>query len=70
MTEVTIYDINAGRTLEIVYELRSTLMQGRDFDYSFYQGGYDWEMHEHRSYKTIFSFTNPQDATAFSLKYL
>ena len=70
MTEVTVFDINATRTLEIVYELRQYLTQDTDFSYRFYQGGYDWEMNEHKSYKTIFSFRDSADATAFTLKYL
>ena len=70
MTEITIYDIDSSRTLEIVNELRQHLRQHFDFDYAFYQGGYDWELQEHKSYKTVFKFTNPHDATAFSLRYL
>ena len=70
MTDVTVFDINATRALEIVYELRQHLTQDTDCSYRFYQGGYDWEMNEHRSYKTVFSFRNPADATAFTLKYL
>jgi hypothetical protein len=70
MIEVTVFDINATRALEIVYELRQHLEQHVDFAYKFYQGGYDWEMNEHRSYKTVFLFRDPADATAFRLKYL
>lgn len=70
MTEVTIYNISANRTLEIVYELRQYLEQHRDFNYKFFQGGYDWGQQEERAYKTIFSFRDPADATAFTLKYL
>lgn len=70
MTEVIIYDIDANRTLEIVRELRLYLTQDQDFFYHFYQGGYDWENHEHRVYKTVFTFKNPADATAFGLRYL
>jgi hypothetical protein len=69
MTEVTVYDISANRTLEIVHELRQTLTQGHDFEYAFYQGGYNWEMAEHRSYKTVFKFRDPAEATAFTLRY-
>lgn len=70
MTEITVYDIDSTRTLEIVNELRKHLQQHFDFDYSYYQGGYDWELQEHKSYKTVFKFANPHDATAFSLRYL
>jgi len=70
MTEVTIYNIDATRTLDIVRELREHLVQERDFTYEFHQGGYDWENNEHRTYRTVFRFHNPADATAFSLRYL
>jgi hypothetical protein len=70
MTEVTIYDIDVNRCLAIVHELRQTLDQDHDFSYKFFQGGYDWENNEHKSYKTVFSFRDPADATAFTLKYL
>lgn len=67
MTEVTIYDIDVTRCLEIVHELRAL---GIEFEYRFFQGGYDWENNEHKTYKTVFSFRNPADATVFGLRYL
>ena len=70
MTEVIIYDIGTARTLEIVAELRQYLQQEIDFTFAFHQGGYDWELMEHNTYRTVFSFRNPTDATAFALKYL
>ena len=70
MTEVIIHDIGAARTLEIVGELRQHLQQHVDFEFTFHRGGYDWELMEHQSYTSIFSFKNPADATAFILKYL
>lgn len=70
MTTVKLLNINAARTLEIVYELRKTLRQHADFDYRFVQGGYNWVTHETYVPMTEFTFYNPADATAFSLKYL
>lgn len=70
MTEVIVYDLDVARCLDIVKELRTYLQQHVDFEYAFYQGGYDWEMQEQKPYKTIFKFAKPADATAFSLKYL
>lgn len=70
MTTVTLHNITANRTLEIVHELRLTLRQHADFDYRFMQGGYNWETHETHVPMTDFTFYNPADATAFSLKYL
>ncbi len=67
MTEITVPDTDVTRCLEIVHELRAL---GMEFEYRFYQGGYDWEMQETKPYKTVFSFSNPADATAFSLRYL
>lgn len=67
MTEITVPDTDVTRCLEIVHELRAL---GMEFEYRFYQGGYDWEMQETKPYKTVFSFADPADATAFSLKYL
>lgn len=70
MTTVTLHNINASRTLEIVHELRKTLTQHADFEYRFMQGGYNWETHETHLPMTEFRFYNPADATAFGLKYL
>lgn len=67
VTEITVYDTSVERCLEIVRDLRTL---GMEFEYRFYQGGYDWEMQETKPYKTVFSFANPADATAFSLRYL
>jgi hypothetical protein len=67
MIEVTIPNTDVTRCLEIVHELRD---MGIEFEYKFYQGGYNWEMNEHKTYKTVFSFHSPADATVFSLKYL
>ena len=70
MTTIILQNVDANRTLEIVKELRLTLRQHADFDYRFLQGGYDWETHELKLPSTEFTFYNPADATAFSLKYL
>lgn len=70
MTTVTLTYIGVERTLEIVRELRLTLRQHADFDYRFLQGGYNWETNEIKESKAEFTFYNPPDATAFSLKYL
>lgn len=70
MTTVTLLNVNANRTLEIVYELRQTLRQHADFDYRFIQGSYNWETHEVQVPVAEFEFYNPPDATAFSLRYL
>ena len=70
MTTITLLNINAARTLEIVYELRKTIRQHADFDYKFIQGSYNWETHDTQVPMVEFTFYNPSDATAFSLKYL
>ena len=70
MTTVKLLNVNAARTLEIVYELRQTLRQHADFDYKFIQGSYDWVLHEAQVPMVEFTFYNPPDATAFTLKYL
>lgn len=67
MIEVTVPHTDVTRCLEIVHELRA---MGVEFEYRFFQGGYDWEMNEQKIYKTVFSFRSPADATVFSLKYL
>lgn len=69
MTIVAI-EADADRTLEIVHELRQTLEQHVDFDYRFTQGGYNWVTHETWKPLAEFTFYNPTDATAFTLKYL
>jgi hypothetical protein len=70
MTKVILQNVDANRTLEIVKELRLTLRQHADFDYRFLQGGYSWETYEVKLPSVEFTFYNPADATAFSLKYL
>jgi hypothetical protein len=70
MTTIKLVNVDANRTLEIVKELRLTLRQHADFDYRFLQGGYSWETHETKLPCVEFTFYNPADATAFSLKYL
>ena len=70
MTTITLTNVDATRTLEIVKELRLTLQQHIDFDYRFLQGGYDWDTAETKLPSVEFRFYNPANATAFSLKYL
>ena len=70
MTEVVLYSTTVTETLEIVHSLRDRLVIDRDFQYKFIQGRYDWEMSEQIDHKTIFYFTNPADATWFTLTYL
>ena len=70
MTTVTLLNVNAARTLEIVHELRQNLRQHADFDYKFIPGGYT--LRDPFGYQppgAEFTFYNPPDATAFSLKY-
>lgn len=70
MTEVVLHSTTVTETLEIVYSLKERLTLQEDFTYKFMQGGFNWETHEQIDHKTIFSFTNPADATWFSLTYL
>lgn len=70
MTEITMHSTTVAETLEIVAELKERLRLHEDFQFSFYQGRYDWETHEPIAHKTIFYFRDPAEATAFSLKYI
>ena len=70
MTEVVLESTTVTETLEIVHNLKEQLTIHEDFSYKFIQGKYDWEMSEQINHRTIFSFRNPADATAFRLKYL
>jgi hypothetical protein len=70
MTTITLYDVDASRTLEIVNELRQTLQQHTDFDYRFIPGGYNWQLHESKLPCAEFKFYDAMNATAFSLRYL
>lgn len=70
MTTIVLNNTGAERAIAIVKELRLTLRQHADFDYRFLQGGYDTDAHIYRESKAEFTFYNPADATAFSLKYL
>ena len=70
MTEVTLPTTTVTETLEIVQSLKERLTIDKDFCYKFIQGKYDWEQNEQIDHKTVFYFTNPADATWFSLTYL
>ena len=70
MIEVVLESTTVTETLEIVHSLRERLLIDQDFRYKFMQGGFDWETHEQIDHRTIFYFTNPADATWFSLTYL
>ena len=71
MKEITVIDIDATRTMEIVRDLRSQgLKQGHDFDFSFHQAQYDltsYEAVENRHAK--FKFYDDKYATLFALRY-
>lgn len=54
----------------IVAELKSMGYQvGRDFDFEFATGRYDWNMLVNIDPKTAFTFYNQSLATWFSLRY-
>jgi hypothetical protein len=66
---ITIRDTDAGRTMEIVRELRTVgLVQGTDFDFSYYQSRWD-EMIGEIPTTTIFTFYTEKWASWFALKY-
>jgi hypothetical protein len=70
MTEIILYSTTVTEALEIVASLKEYLTIHEDFEFSFHQGKYDWEMNEQIEHKTVFRFRDPTDATWFRLTYL
>ena len=71
MIQVRVDNVDANRTTEIVKELRAQgLVQGKDFDFAYYQSQYlseDWDTFEPKH--AIFSFHTEKYATLFAIKY-
>jgi len=67
---ISILDKNANEIMDMVKELRSQgLVQGKDFDFSYYPPEYDF-MNGHTDSKyTKFTFYSEKYATLFALKY-
>jgi hypothetical protein len=68
--KIIVEDTNFSQGLAILNDLRKTLRQHADFDYRYIKGVYDPDIDMYRLGKAEFTFYNPADATAFSLKYL
>ena len=70
MIQVTLY-IDAKRTMEIGYELRSNgWVQGTDFDYAYYKAEYDNFSYEAVIPKrAVFTFYNDSNASYFMLRW-
>jgi hypothetical protein len=70
MKQVTLY-IDAKRTMEIGYELRSNgWVQGVDFDYAYYKAEYDNFSYEAVTPKrAVFTFYNDSNASYFMLRW-
>ena len=70
MKQVTLY-IDAKRTMEIGYELRSMgWVQGVDFDYAYYKAEYDNMGYEPITTKhAVFTFYNDSNASYFMLRF-
>lgn len=69
MKTITLRNTDAGRTMEIVRELRTMgLVQGTDFDFAFHQSRWD-EMIGEIPRATIFTFYTEKWASWFALKY-
>ena len=69
MIEVTIKHKGPGAVMDLVYILRERgLVQGKDFDFSYYQSKWD-EMIGEIPKHTIFKFYDDKHATLFILQY-
>ncbi len=69
MKQVVIAKRSAGQVLEIVQELRASgLVQGKDFDFAYYQSRWDEMIGEVPS-ETVFTFYQDKYSTLFALKY-
>ena len=70
MINVKLPKISPSRAMDIVRELReSGLVQGKDFDFAYYQGRWD-EMIGEVPAETVFHFYTEKYATFFALKYV
>jgi hypothetical protein len=69
MKQVVIAKRSAGQIMEIVQELRASgLVQGKDFDFAYYQSRWDEMIGEVPS-ETVFTFYQDKYSTLFALKY-
>jgi hypothetical protein len=68
--KIIAYNKTPNEVMDIVHELRSQgLVQGKDFDFAFYQSRWD-EIIGEIPKEAIFSFYTEKYATLFALKYL
>ena len=73
MAEIILYEIDPTNVMDIVRDLRSMgLVQGRDFDFAYHQGVWDYFTNtEHVRKHTKFTFYEGSEkwATWLALKY-
>lgn len=71
MKQITINHTRPNEILNIVNEMRkTTLVQGKDFDFAFYNQSYDPKGHEAVNPRyTVFTFYEDKWATWFSLRW-
>ena len=69
MTVIKLLDKDPGSIIDIVKELRASgLVQGKDFDFAFYQTRWDPMIGDVKGF-THFIFYKEQLATLFALRY-
>jgi len=69
MTVIKLLDKDPGSIIDIVKELRASgLIQGKDFDFAFYQTRWDPMIGDVKGF-TNFTFYKEKLATLFALRY-
>ena len=69
MTVIKLLDKDPNEILDIVKELRASgMVQGKDFDFAFYQNRWDPMIGDVRGF-TNFTFYKEKLATLFALRY-
>lgn len=71
MIVIIVPNLDSNEISQLVRELKSQgYVVGKDFDFAYSSGKYDWDKLESVSRQTKFTFYNEAMASYFSLKYL
>jgi hypothetical protein len=71
MIVITIYGKNTFEISDIVNSLKNKGLQvGKDFDFAFSTGRFDWNERKQIPSQTVFSFYNEKEGTWFALKWM
>lgn len=71
MIEVTVPGLSSAEISELLRELRAmNLVPGKDFDFAYSPGRYDWINNQEVGRHTVFTWYNDTAGTWFALRWL